>query len=440
MTANFDRPLQGVCGRAAGLLAAGLAAALAGGAAQAEGNGLRFSGFATAGVVNTSGDAAPWGFRRDVTQMATGDRRTRADVDSRLGLQLNWQPTPQWEAVVQAVAKRRASTAHTEESLAWAFVAWRPSSNWSLRVGRTGADLFLLADYRDVGFAYPWVRPSVEFYGWMPIWAVDGADLTYADTTAGVHWRAKLFGGRYAITLAGDPDYGDTHVRGRSVAGGTFTAEHEGLTLKLTLAQARSEGDDPGALQRLRDGLIAVRSLPVPSVAGEAQALLDTLPDGAFVNRYAAVGVTWERGPWTLQAEVARVGGNFDLGQRDYAYASAAYRWQAMTFYTMAAGVRSRKPPVPWPQWQATLTPLIGPELAAQAQMLADTPARAYNYPRQDQRTWSLGMRWDLTAQTALKLQWDRVSVRPYGAGLWTSPGLDARRARVLAASLDMVF
>ena len=138
---------------------------------------LRVNGFGTLGLV----DVLPhddWGFRRDVTQSARHDDHLRADVDSRLGLQAAWRLDPRFELVGQVVLKPRAREAADDESLAWAFAAWRPAPEWEIRVGRTSPDLFMLADVRNVGFAYPWMRPSVEFYGWMPPSTLDGADAS----------------------------------------------------------------------------------------------------------------------------------------------------------------------------------------------------------------------------------------------------------------------
>ncbi len=406
-------------------------------AAQAEGSGLRFSGYATLGLTHTTG-ADGWGFRREIIQSPAGDAAWHADVDSRVGVQLNYTLDPQWEAVAQAVAKRRAPGSRDAENLAWAFLAWRPDSKWTLRAGRTSPDLFLLTDYRDVGFAYPWVRPPVEFYGWMPIWAMDGVDASRTWTEGNANWRAKVFAGRFTSTMGGGRD-GDIHTHG-TLAGGTLARENDGLTLKLSLARASTTPDDGVTFNQLRSGLRSLQALPVPGMAGEVQALLDAFPDGPFLNYYSALGATWERGPWTLQAEFANVNGNFNAGKRQYAYASGAYRWGPVTLFSSFAKAHSRRPVLPVPQWQAMLTPMIGPELAAQAQMVGTAGAMAYDLSRQEQHTWSLGARWDVTSQAALKLQWDRTEVKAGGPNLWLNPTLDARSPRTLSFSLDLVF
>lgn len=426
---------------AGALLLAGLAPALhAEPQAVGPGSSLRFNGFGTVGFVSDH-PSTDWGFRREVTAPEHHDSDVRADVDSRLGLQANWTPAPAWEFVGQLVLKPRASTARTEESLTEAFAAWHPTPQWTIRAGRTSPDLFLLADYRNVGFAYPWVRPSVEFYGWMPLTLVDGLDVTRSWTAAGdLRWRAKVFTGRSTTTLASTHDDGDTFVVVDSLNGLTLTAESGGLTLKGTIAEARSRPADNSSILMLHNALDMIAALPIPQVAGDAATLRDSFPAGHFVTRYSSIGLQWDEGPWRWQAEAARVTGNFNASNNLYGYLSGAYRRGNATFFAMASRVKPDADPLPDPQWTAALTPVVGPQNAALAQYAATDVAFNYNIERQDQHTIALGLRWDLNAQLALKLQFDDVHSAAYGGGLWAYNTLQAHHAEVVSGALDFVF
>ena len=137
---------------------------------------LRFSGFGTLGAVHAD-VSEPWGFRRDASQ-PLHQGGVRGDVDSRFGLQANYAIDNQLEFVGQVQLKRRVSESKPSDSLEWAFASYRPTSDLTIRVGRTSPDIFLLSDYRSVGFAYPWVRPNVETYAILPIFSVEGVDAT----------------------------------------------------------------------------------------------------------------------------------------------------------------------------------------------------------------------------------------------------------------------
>lgn len=427
--------------RAAGLIP--FLALLACPSAYAEGAGLRFSGFGTFGVLHESGDGGIR-FRRDIGQSVV-DNDVRAEVDTRLGLQVNWQPAPQWELVSQAVLKRRAHTSHNQDALVWAFVAWRPNADWAVRVGRTSPDMFLLSDYRDVGFAYPWIRPSVEFYGWLPLWGMDGIDVARTWNSDNVQWRGKFFIGQASSTVAGTsgPQSPDLRIVGDYLVGTTWTRESDGLTLKFSLAKGKNHpGGDTSQVDMVRSGLEAVRALPVPQVSAEADRLLHTFPSTSIINTYGALSAAWEVGAWTLQGEIGRINGNFENGRRRFGYASAAYRQGAFTFYGMAGAVRMASEAAPIPQWDVILSPVIGPVAAGGLQQLGQAVAFDYNAGRQHQRTFTGGLRWDVTPRTALKLQWDHVNVSANGAGFWSGSGLvrESRHIDVLGASLDFVF
>jgi hypothetical protein len=400
----------------------------------------RYNGFGTlAGFVVDPSDG--WGFRREVTQPGHHDDGPHVEPDTRLGLQAQWSASPQVELVGQLVFKSRADSAPLSDNVAWAFAAWHPTTDWTLRVGRTSPDIFLLADVRNVGFAYPWIRPNVEFYGWIPLSSSDGLDVTHEWTTGDVRWRAKLFTGNSDITIASNQaGEGDTHARVKWFNGGTLTLDRGGFTLKATLAEARTAA--PGSANRAlgRQVLGAVAAVPLPVLPEQATTLLDSYPSGLYITRYAALSAAWENGPWQLQAEAANLSGNFDATKGWFAYGSAAYRAGNLTWFGMAGDARDTAAPLPEAQWVGVLAPLAGPERAAAAQAVADGVAGAFNLGRIDQHSFSAGLRWDVGPQTALKLQLDDIHTAPFGGGLWAFNTTDAHHALVLSTGVDFVF
>jgi hypothetical protein len=148
---NILNPRRGVAlillvSVAALLAASGSALAQVAASGVSEPSEIRLSGFGTLGIAHVDAPDG-WAFKRDITQ-ATSGSRTRADLDSRLGLQINYAPIQQFELVTQVVATRRSPAARQSDAIEWAFAAWRPDADWTLRGGRVNADIFLLSDYR----------------------------------------------------------------------------------------------------------------------------------------------------------------------------------------------------------------------------------------------------------------------------------------------------
>lgn len=405
-----------------------------------EGQSLRLSGFGTLGLTKT--DAPPaWGFLREFTQPAN-DGGLRADIDSRLGLQANLALSERVEAAVQVVVKDRVRGAKASDSIEWAFVAWRPDAQTTLRVGRLTPNVYFGADLRNVGFAYVPLRPPPEFYGVLPLHWVDGADLEHTWTSGDTRWQARLTGG-FNSRLSVERVTGSEPVRYTfdSAVAASLTRLQAGLALKATLAQVTVE---PGfsatraqSVQALRD----VAALPVPSVAAEAAALADSLVLLRGVVTFAALGADYKLGSWRLVAEGARLGGDFGFMNGSYGYALASRQFGALTPYAMAGRARTRGQSMALPRWQGALSPLIGPAAAAQAQALgAAVVERSVNGSRFDQSSLALGLRWDLHPQMALKTQWERVRVHPNGSGLWANATTQGAVSHVGSVALDFVF
>ena len=238
------------------LLGSGGAAAQA---TETSGEGLRFSGFGTIGLVNVDAPKG-WGFRRS-TEQGSSSKETRVDVDSRLGLQVNYALNQQFELVGQVLAMRRRSDAADGDAIEWAFAAYRPTADLTLRAGRLNLDQYVMSDYRNVGFAYPYVRPPVEFYGSIPT-NLDGMDVTQAWNTDDARWRFKGFFGR--SKASGLPL--------KDLFGFSVARESDGLMLRAGWTRAR-----------LAHNAAAIRAV----LAGEPSAFRDIV----LLNAAAALTV-----------------------------------------------------------------------------------------------------------------------------------------------------
>ena len=388
------------------------------------GSGLRVSGFGTLGVVHANAPAG-WGFLRSIDQ-AANDGGTRADIDSRIGLQLNYSANSQFELVGQRLAARRANNAPANSAVEWAFAAYRPTSDITLRVGRLNVDQFVMSDYRNVGFAYLYVRPPVEFYGLIPT-SLDGADLSRTWNGEDSHWRAKAFGGRAKIS----------GVDLTQVFGLTLAREAGGLLVRAGLSRAKFPNGFPGA-KPLLDGLDQLRALPIPSIAAEASTLRTRLDYAGTSLMYATLGATYEQAQWQWAAELTRASAG-PSAAISAGYASVARRFDPVTLFGIASGATSNASVLAMPAWGAMLAPIFGPVAAQQAQGLAQVATTAVNRTMR-QSTYSLGARWDIHPQVALKLQWDHVRILANGAQLWSNATASPGRADLATVTMDFVF
>lgn len=419
-------------------LLAGLAVVAGAGAAQAEGaqqpgggSALRLSGFGSLGLSHIDAPAG-WGYRRELTQSGTGSD-WRGDVDTRLGVQLNYTLGQQVELVAQAIAKKRGAFSADSDALEWAYATYRPNAEWTLRAGRVNVDTFLMADYRNVGYGFMTARPPAELYARLPT-TLDGGDVARSWFQGEAQWRVKL--------MAGSTDIGDTNFakagRLNAVFAGMVSREEGGWLLRASIARARIDFDQT-EIQAGLAFLGQLGGLPLPAVANEARLLRERLGANGIPALFTELGVRYESAGWQWSAELVRVSAA-PLTTENTAYTTLGYRLGDWTPYVGYGVSRSSTAMLSAPVWQDALTPVIGPAGAAQAQLLGTVATSVLNGARLEQSSWSLGVRWDFHPQAALKLQWDHVRIPAGGASLWTGSDGTAARANVATAVVDFIF
>src|SRR5690606_2551065 len=102
------------------------------------------------------------------------------------------------------------------------------------RVGRIALPVFIAADYRKVGYAYPWVRTPIEVYGVLPLSSSDGADLSWQWNGESVRSTTQVLYGHTDVAL-----YGGARLHGRGIAGLSHTVEQGALSARASVMTAR---------------------------------------------------------------------------------------------------------------------------------------------------------------------------------------------------------
>ena len=77
----------------------------------------------------------------------------------------------------------------------WAYGTYQFNPDWGLRMGRFKGPFYMVSDYRDVGYAYPWVRPPEEVYSTNPIKSINGLDLVFQKSVNDVNYLLEIYGG-----------------------------------------------------------------------------------------------------------------------------------------------------------------------------------------------------------------------------------------------------
>lgn len=353
---------------------------------------LMFHGFGTLGLVHSSEDQAD--FVADLVRPEGPgfSREWSAASDSRLGLQLTVELTKKLSAVVQGIVEQQFDEDY-EPTLEWANLKYAFTEDFSVRIGRTALPGFVASDYRKVGYAYIWLRPPVEFYGLAPLFNADGIDAIYRHRFAGWTNTAQANFGATDFDLPGG-----ANVEIRELIGVHDTLERGSLSLRATHTTSRISVDALGPL------FAAFRSF-----GPEGQVLADRFDADEKDLRFLTLGVSYDPGRWFVIAELGRIHTHSFIGDRTAGHVTGGYRLGKLTPYAVYSESVADSPlSSPGLTLSALPPPLVQPAMGLNA-TLNDLLGVLV-----EQRTVSLGARWDYHRNAALKVQVDRVDA---GAG-----------------------
>ncbi len=359
-------------------------------------------GFGSLSIVGT--DTHSIGFYRDRSQAHSITKDSwGVSPDSRLGIQLDVNFNEAFHMTVQWVARDHAGD-FFEQNLEWAFLRWRPQNDIDIRIGRVGADLFLSSDYRNVSYAYPWMRPPHEFYGTIPIYHFDGIDISKRYAINNGFLTLKVFAGYSFNQLITNPG-NELFDFNYPLAGGNLTYEYSHWRTKISYVFLHPLTDTPGFNQT--STLLNAVDLAIPGIS-ELTPLL-TIKDSNM--HFVSVGSAYDNGTWLAQIEAGYLHTDTPLFPSiTSAYLSVGRRIANFTLYTLFGIAHTFQYNVDVP------VPILpNPEF----QGIHDTFDAFLNQNRIDEKSISLGIRWDVYSNIALKTQWSHFWLGQNGAQLW---------------------
>lgn len=137
-----------------------LAGAMATAMAASSASAIQFDGFLTAG--------ASWHDDENENRYigSLGDRGIQNDAsfetDTRFGLQISSDIAEDMSVVAQLLGT--GVNGNFDAIVEWAYIDYKATDWLSIHTGKIKQPVYLVNDYVEVGYAYPWIRPPVEVY------------------------------------------------------------------------------------------------------------------------------------------------------------------------------------------------------------------------------------------------------------------------------------
>ena len=322
-------------------------------------------------------------------------------TESTFAVQVSGDLNDQFSATAQVLAR---GSDDFDPEFAWAYLSWQANDSLSFKAGRQRIPFFVYSDYLDVGYAYPWIRPSQSTY-YFAIQNYDGISGSWTQYSGDWSHRVELHIGRYNGDLFLAGQRADGEILG--LAFGLWEATYDDW---LTLRAAYGQGDisivSP-VTQPLFDGLGAAGLL-------ELREQLDASEDQA---QFTGLAINIDRGNWLAGIEATRVEiADAFSADTDQLFIHAGYRFgNLMPFVTYSTRDVDPRSEIFALIPAALPAPLAG---AIRGLVLSEERDETYN---------SVGLRWDFMKNVAFKFEF-----RDYDSDVPTRPDAHVSSAAVV--------
>jgi len=362
---------------------------------------IMFSGFGS--FFATSAGKNDLEYYRDLSNNSQS-KNWSLTTDSNLGFQADAEFTPQLSGVVQVVIKDKIENG-LDESIQWANLKYQFDSDIAVRAGRMALDLYMMSEYRDVGFAYLWVRPVTEFYSPIVYSHVDGLDATYNKQLDSGFMQFKVFAGYTDTDVmeSGESNHSKGYLYGMSLL-----FEMQQWKIHSSIMSGKITDIDSDLLDDTLQQLSQIPDFLWPDV----RELEDDMDGEDSRVSYYSFGVAYDApdDAFQVQSEISYINSDdWGLVYSTYsAYISIAKPIGEITPFIVLSAIKTEG------SAYDVSDPFIPQLLPAQASIQNE-----FNQGQRDQQTLSLGFRWDIDSNIALKAQWDHTSIDDGKSGLW---------------------
>ena len=366
------------------LLSAAIVAVLASTPAQA----IQFDGFMTAGAskIVTVDDAD----KGHIYIGGLGDRGITEDLtfekDTRFGLQISSDVTEDMSVVAQILG--RGDKGNFNAIIEWAYIDYEFHDTTSVHVGKIKQPVYLVNDYVEVGYAYPWIRPPGEVYLLNnPLNTVNGIELLlqFPVGPGTLSFQPYLGSNRDDIANGGGAYFEAENIYGMDVkyAGRGYTVHASNFQCEVTVT---------GQAFQVENTLLGTVEVDLGGSEGDCNVTAAGFNlDLANVVAYAE---------WTKRTTDETLSQAF--GDTEAYYATIGYRFGKWLPHLTFASIEGEASTVGLPGNGAAT--VVGP---------AGNPAIGFsvNFPVPIQTSITAGLRYEVNDSSALKFEYQVVDV-----------------------------
>lgn len=295
----------------------------------------------------------------------------------------------------------------------WAFLSYQLTDQIRINAGRLRTPFYKYSDYRDVGYAYDWLRVPQSVYG-LGFDNIEGVSLYYTSQLGSLDSSVQLIAGTYD----GDASISGTEVNAeiKDVVGATWELSQDWFSVRAAYLFGKVT---VGAEQvQLQPGVTFgdfFAGLNAAGFGSLVNAIDINEEDGSFLG----LGFNIDKNDWLFSGEYTevKVDNSFIADQKNF-YLSFGHRFDSLTPYISYEKEDN-------PAKDAIYSPYLGampPQLLVPVVGIVQSQAHKAT-------TYNLGLRYDFHPSAAFKLQYSTED----------NELMDIRQD-VVAVGVDLVF
>jgi len=395
-----------------------MSAAIASDVTDAPLNSIKLSGFATLGL--THNDNSEAGAIFSSSQKKPANQGWSTNLDSVAGLQLNWQLMPDTSVVVQGVARAGEDF---DPQLRMGYVRQQFGNNTALRVGRMRSPLFFDSDVAEIGYANLMVRAPIPVYVTPNnVTHIDGADLQWRHSVGNTAFMLQGYYGNdsYKHRLYNTSPVEETDVELHDISGIAISAATPNLTVRLshtttsayTMRSPQISQLNAG-LSQVSAGLNAMAANPYLPASMASALSVQARQVSGYTNpfdskpTYTSLGFDGNMDAWRLLGEWTLLDTHSALtGKYEGYHLSVGYNIDAFTPYVSFARQTRKSAAM---DTSALAVTHMDPTLDGAILQLKGALDQAAQFADISMSSASIGVRWDLRENMAIKVQYDRL-------------------------------
>ena len=296
---------------------------------------FKINGFASVAVGMANNDANYKEYKNELNW----------EPDSIFGLQGTFMPVDHLEATVQFTT---AGNNDWDLKTEWAYLAYTFDNGAKIRGGKLRVPFYMYSDYLEVGYAYPFVRPSVDVYDLFPISSYTGLDALIPVAVGDGTLTFQPLTGEVNESIKG------ADFKLKNTIGMVMQYDLNSWVLRGVYSQTKVESDAPKL----------------------------SFMDGK-TGKFMGVGASYDPGDWFVVSELGRIELDGAFPDTDAAYLGSGIRIDSVTPYVMVGMSKSKDD-----------------DERSSAALAALGYRSASDVKR---NSYSVGVRWDFMPQVALK-------------------------------------